>query len=81
MIRAPYRVPYHPDIVGAHLYIGQPAGGVLEYFLQMFHQKLRSNLFIGFLSWILESAVLLARVDFFFKGKTPRASQWVASKG
>jgi hypothetical protein len=37
----------------------------------MFHQKLRSNLFIGFPSWILESIVLPARVDLFLQGKDP----------
>jgi hypothetical protein len=65
----PYQVPIHPDMVGAHLHIGQPAGGILEQFLQMFHQKLQSNLFIGFPSRILESAVLPTRVDLFLQRK------------
>jgi hypothetical protein len=66
---APYGVPFYPDILGAHLYIDRPAGGVLEHFLHMFHQKLRSNLFIGFLSWILESTVLATRVNLFLQRK------------
>jgi hypothetical protein len=32
--KAPYRVPFYPDMVGAHLLISRPAGGVLEHFLQ-----------------------------------------------
>jgi hypothetical protein len=56
-------------MVGAHLYIGLPAGGVLEHFLPMFHQNLRSNLFIGFPSRILESAIFPTRVDLFLQGK------------
>jgi hypothetical protein len=27
-------------MVAAHLLINQPAGGILEYFFQMFHQNL-----------------------------------------
>jgi hypothetical protein len=56
-------------MVGAHLHIGRPAGGALEYFLQMFHQKLQRNLFISFPSRILESVVLPTRVDLFLKRK------------
>jgi hypothetical protein len=35
----------------------------------MFHQKLQSNLFIAFPSWILESVVLPTRVDLFLQRK------------
>jgi hypothetical protein len=35
----------------------------------MFHQKLRSNLFIGFLCRMLQSAALPTRVDLFLQGK------------
>jgi hypothetical protein len=27
----PYWVPFYPDMVGAHLLIGRPAGSILEY--------------------------------------------------
>jgi hypothetical protein len=30
--RVPYRIPFNPDMVGAHLLISRPAGGILEYF-------------------------------------------------
>jgi hypothetical protein len=40
MTSAPYRVPFYPDMIGAHLLIGWPVGGVLEHFIQEFHQKL-----------------------------------------
>jgi hypothetical protein len=39
-------------MVGAHLLISQPIGDILEYFFQMFHQKLRSNLLTGFPSQV-----------------------------
>jgi hypothetical protein len=67
LTRAPYRVPFYPDMVGAHLLISWPAGGVLEHFLQEFHQKLWRNLFVGFLSWVLESTVFPARVNLFLQ--------------
>jgi hypothetical protein len=60
---APYRVSFHPVMVGAHLLVSRPAGGVLEHFLQELHQMLRSNLHIGFLSGVFESAVLPAWVN------------------
>jgi hypothetical protein len=54
MTRAPYGVPFYPDMVGAHLLISWLAGGVLEHFIQEFHQKPWRNLFAGFLSQVLE---------------------------
>jgi hypothetical protein len=65
----PYRLPFNPNMVGAHLLISQPAGGILEYFFQKFHQNLRSNLLTSFLSWVLESAVFSTRVDLFLQRK------------
>jgi hypothetical protein len=40
LTRKPYQVSFHPDMVGAQLFIGQPAGGVLKHFFQEFHQML-----------------------------------------
>jgi hypothetical protein len=31
MMRVPYRVPFYPDMVGAHLLVSLPAGGILEH--------------------------------------------------
>jgi hypothetical protein len=62
LTRKPYQVNFHPDMVGAQLLIGQPAGGVLKHFFQEFHQMLLSNLLAGLLSQVLESAVLLVKV-------------------
>jgi hypothetical protein len=56
-------------MVGAHLLISRSVGGILEYFFQMFHQNLRSNLLTGFLSQVLEPAVFLTRVDLFLQRK------------
>jgi hypothetical protein len=56
-------------MVGAHLLVSRPAGGILEYFFQMFHKNLWSNLLTGFPSWVLESAVFPARVDLFLNRK------------
>jgi hypothetical protein len=56
-------------MVGAHLLISRPVGGILEYFFQMFHQKLRSNLLTSFLSQILGSAVFPTQVDLFLQRK------------
>jgi hypothetical protein len=50
-------------MVGAHLLVSRPAGGVLEHFLQELHQMLWSNLHIGFLSGVFDSTVLPARVN------------------
>jgi hypothetical protein len=53
---------------GAHLLVSWPAGGVLEDFIQEFHQELWRNLFDGFPSWVMESTVFPARVDLFLQG-------------
>jgi hypothetical protein len=66
--RAPYRVPFYPDIVGAHLLISRSAASVIEPFFQKFHKKVQGNLLDGFPSGILESAVLPPRVDLFLQG-------------
>jgi hypothetical protein len=63
LTRVPYRVSFYPDMVGAHLLVSQPAGGVLEHFFQELHQMLLSNLLVGFLSGVFDSAVLPARVN------------------
>jgi hypothetical protein len=65
--RAPYQVPFYPDMVGAHLCVSRPAGGVLEDFLQVLHQEFQSNLFIDLLSRVLESTIFLAWVDLFLQ--------------
>jgi hypothetical protein len=62
---APYRVPFNPDMVGAHLFVSRPAEGILEKFLQMFHQNLWSNLLTGFPKWVLEFVVFPSWVDLF----------------
>jgi hypothetical protein len=49
--------------------ISRPARGILEYFFQMFHQNLRSNLVTGIPSWVLESAIFPSRVDLFLQRK------------
>jgi hypothetical protein len=61
--RAPYQVPYYPDMVGVHLLISWPAAGVLEHFFQKLHKKVQVNRLSGFLSWILESVALLPQVN------------------
>jgi hypothetical protein len=48
--------------------ISWPARGVLEHFLQEFHQKLWWNLLASFLSWVIESTVFLAWVGLFLQG-------------
>jgi hypothetical protein len=40
LTRAPYWVSLQPDMVGTHLLISQPAGGVLKHFFQELHQML-----------------------------------------
>jgi hypothetical protein len=67
--RAPYWVHFYPDMVGAHLLISQPAGGILEYFFQMFHQELWSDLLTGFPCRVLVSAVFPTQVDLFLQRK------------
>jgi hypothetical protein len=61
-----YRVPFYPDLVRAHLLVGQPCRDVLKYFSQMLHQKFWSHLFLSLPSRVLESTVLPARMDLFF---------------
>jgi hypothetical protein len=65
LTRAPYRVPLYSNMVGVHLLISWPGGGILEHFFQEFHQKLWRNLFTSFLSRVLESTVFPARVNLF----------------
>jgi hypothetical protein len=67
MMRAPYWVPFYPDMVGAHLLIGLSASGVLEHLFQEHHQVLRDDLRIGLLSWILNSAIFPTRVNLFLQ--------------
>jgi hypothetical protein len=67
LTRAPYRVPFHPDMVGAHLLISWPAGDVLKHLFQEFHQELWRNLVTGFSSWVLETTVFPARVNMFLQ--------------
>jgi hypothetical protein len=45
------------------MFIGWPAGSILEYFSQVFPQELRSYLFLGLSSQVLESVVLPAWMD------------------
>jgi hypothetical protein len=56
-------------MVGAHLLVNRPARGILEYFFQMFHQNLESNLLTSFLSRVLVSAVFSTWVDMFLQRK------------
>jgi hypothetical protein len=55
--RAPYRVPFNPDMVGAHLLVSRPAAGVLEHLFQEHHETIWGNLLNDFLGWILGSAI------------------------
>jgi hypothetical protein len=64
---APYRVSFHPDMVGLHLLVSQPVGGVLKHFFQKLHQMLQSNLFTGLPSQVLDSDILPARVNLFLQ--------------
>jgi hypothetical protein len=32
LTRSPYRVSFHPDMVGAHLFVSRLAGGVFKHF-------------------------------------------------
>jgi hypothetical protein len=66
--RAPYRIPYYSDMVGAHLFVSWPAVGVLEHLFQKLHEVIRGDLFSGFPSRILESAVLPPRVNLLLQG-------------
>jgi hypothetical protein len=67
MMRAPYQVPFYPDMVGAYLLVDRSAGGVLEHLFQELHQVLRDDLLVGFLSWILNSAVFPSQVNLFLQ--------------
>jgi hypothetical protein len=55
------------------MFVRWPVGSVLEYFSQVFQQEIRSYLFLGLPSWVLEFVVLLARMDLLF--------QWWDSSG
>jgi hypothetical protein len=50
-------------VVSVHLLIGGPTGDVLEYFSKVLHQKLWHDLFLRFLSGVMETAILPTRVD------------------
>jgi hypothetical protein len=75
-----YRVPLYPDILEAHLLISWPAGGILEYFIQMLQQKLQSNLLTRFSGWVLESNVFPTRLDLFLRREDSVGHQWVATQ-
>jgi hypothetical protein len=47
-------------MVGAHLLISRPAGGVLKHLFQEFHLMLQNDLVAGLSSQVLEPAVLSA---------------------
>jgi hypothetical protein len=68
IIGVPYRVPFYPNIVGAHLLASRPAGGVMKYLSQMFHEELQSYVFTSLLSRVLESAILPAQGDLLLQG-------------
>jgi hypothetical protein len=76
--RAPYRVPFYPNMVGVHLLISRPVAGVLEHFFHEPHEMICSNPLNGFPSRILGSAIFPPGWTCFFKGMARRASQWVA---
>jgi hypothetical protein len=50
-------------MVGAHLLVSQPAGGILEHLFQEFHKAFQSNFLSSLLSRILASAIFPTRVD------------------
>jgi hypothetical protein len=66
-MRAPYWVPFYPDMVGAHLLVGRPAGGVLEHLFQELCQVLQGDLLVGFLSRMLHSAIFPTRMNLFLQ--------------
>jgi hypothetical protein len=66
--RVPYRVPFDPDMVGAHLFVSRSAAVVLEHFFQELHEVIWGNLFNGFSSWILGSVIFPPWVDLFLQG-------------
>jgi hypothetical protein len=67
IIRVTYRVPFYPNVVEAHLLFSRSAGGILKYFLLLFHQKLRSNFLASLPSQVLESTILTAWMDLFLQ--------------
>jgi hypothetical protein len=60
-------VPFYSDMVRVHMFIRWTARSVLEYFSQVFQQELRSYLFLGLPSRVLESVVLPAQMDLFLQ--------------
>jgi hypothetical protein len=54
-------------MIEVHLLVSRPARCILEYFFQMFHQKLRSNLLTGFSSQVLESSIFPTWVNLFLQ--------------
>jgi hypothetical protein len=36
-VRAPYQIPFYPDVVRAHPPVSRPTRGVLKDFLQVLH--------------------------------------------
>jgi hypothetical protein len=65
-------------MVGAHLLVSRPAGGVLNHLFQEFHQMLWSDLVASLPSWVLEPALLPAWVNLLFQREDP-AGQPVGS--
>jgi hypothetical protein len=65
--RVPYRVPFYPDMVGAHLFVNRPTTSILEHLFQKLHEKIWVDLFSGFLSRILEPIVLPPQVNLFLQ--------------
>jgi hypothetical protein len=65
--RVPYWVPFYTDMIGVHLFNSQPAASVLKHLFQKLHEKIWVDLFNGFPSQILETAILPPRVNMFLQ--------------
>jgi hypothetical protein len=68
MTKVPYRVPFYPNMAGAHLLVSQLAGGILKHFFQELHQMFQGNFLIGFSSRVLGSAIFPTWLNLFLQG-------------
>jgi hypothetical protein len=54
-------------MVGAHLFVSQPAASILKHLFQNLHEKIWVDLFSGFLGRILELDVFPPWVNLFLQ--------------
>jgi hypothetical protein len=67
----PYRVPFHSEMVGAHLINWRVAAGIVEHLLQEFYHLADPDVIGCFPSQILKTTVLPCGVDQFLQGCYP----------